>query len=151
MFFSCFMSTENNYFIMQLLQIHIKIQKWASFYFSFYRRNQPRCHLSTETFQVPSEQSRRMKLRLLWQVQLILRFQYLLNRNVCSSYNFKVSNSCKWNRKCPALLKKSNCFLLWLKETRFKDNTHRYIRPRMSTSSLNDTIFAKELSSVAVP
>lgn len=29
------MSTENNYFIMQLLQIHIKIQKWASFYFSF--------------------------------------------------------------------------------------------------------------------
>lgn len=31
------------------------------------------CYLSTETFLVLSEQSRRMKLRLLWQVQLIVR------------------------------------------------------------------------------
>ena len=42
------------------------------------------CYFSTETFLVLSEQSRRMKLRLLWQVQLIVRLQYLLNRNVWS-------------------------------------------------------------------
>ena len=55
-------------------KIHIKIQKFASVSVSFHGRNQP--------FLVLCEQSSLMKLRLLWQVQLIVRFQYLLNRNV---------------------------------------------------------------------
>lgn len=48
------------------------------------------CYFSTETFLVLSEQSRRMKLRLLWQVQLIVRLQYLLNRNVWSFLEISV-------------------------------------------------------------
>ena len=48
------------------------------------------CYFSTETFLVLSEQSRRMKLRLLWQVQLIVRLQYLLNRDVWSFLEISV-------------------------------------------------------------
>ena len=63
-------------------KIHIKSKNLPAFLSLFMEGISPGCYLSTETFLVLSEQSSRMKLRLLWQVQLIIRFQHLLNLNV---------------------------------------------------------------------